>query len=123
MMNIADDILTEKKNISEIKIKDYEYDDDELIDNLLEEIENKNEKIKSLEHEVNNKNDEELELQKKLSESKIKDSYNNENEKINQKIVNEDDPKIEFDKTDVKIKEELNEEKNKNKLLSSKKMN
>ena len=73
MMKIADDKLTEKKNLSEIKIKDYEYDDDsELIDDLFEELENKNQKIKSLEFEVNIKNNENLELQKKISELKIK---------------------------------------------------
>jgi vacuolar-type H+-ATPase subunit I/STV1 len=37
-----------------------------------------------------------------------------------QKNTNKNIPKIDIDKTEVKIKEELNEEKNKNKLLNSK---
>ena len=118
MMNIANDILKNKKKKSEIKIEDYDYDDDsELIDNLIEEVEIKDKKIKSLEYEITKKNDEKLDQQKKLSELENKELVNNENEKINQKILNENAP---IDKMELKIKEELTEEKNKNKLLNNK---
>jgi len=52
-----------------------------------------------------------------LSELENKELVNNENEKINQKILNENAP---IDKMELKIKEELTEEKNKNKLLNNK---